>query len=144
MIEGHTPEATIDVEALNSLEPRQAAERLRTCCASAVWVDRMVAARPFHDSPSVLAAAEQTWWDLSMDDWIEAFSAQVDADTDQIEHETAFGYPYVVFGVGRTDAERGDAYRERMSNDPLAELVASAGEQARITNLNLRRLLGLV
>jgi 2-oxo-4-hydroxy-4-carboxy-5-ureidoimidazoline decarboxylase len=54
--------------------PHQARAALAACCGSTRWVDRMVARRPFRNRQALLAAAEQEWWELSTDDWREAFS----------------------------------------------------------------------
>jgi 2-oxo-4-hydroxy-4-carboxy-5-ureidoimidazoline decarboxylase len=59
---------------LNSLPAPDAREALLRCCGSARWADRMLQARPFHDDQELLSRAEQAWWNLSREDWLEAFS----------------------------------------------------------------------
>jgi 2-oxo-4-hydroxy-4-carboxy-5-ureidoimidazoline decarboxylase len=60
---------------LNGLPPDEAREALRACCASAVWVDAMVAARPFTDRPSLRSFAEQRLRALDWADIREAVAA---------------------------------------------------------------------
>ena len=134
----------MDIEMLNSLDRRAAGEALRGCCGSGVWVDRMMAARPFRDTTAMLTAAEEVWWDLAAEDWLEAFSvhgARTDAAT--TDYEQNFGYPYVAFSINLSDQHRQQAHNERLRHDPIAELTVSASELARITNRALRQLLEL-
>ncbi len=134
----------MDVADLNSLDRAAAIEVLAGCCGSGMWVDRMIAARPFRNATAVLTTAEEVWWDLGAEDWAEAFAAH--RQTRQSEnypgYEEEFGYPYVVFAADRSTEELSALYRERLSRDPLPELRVTAIEQARLTNLALRRLLG--
>ena len=46
----------------------------RVCCGSTRWVSSMMARRPFGSSERLLRAADETWRELSPDDWKEAFS----------------------------------------------------------------------
>jgi len=133
----------MDVTELNSRAPLDAARALATCCRSAVWVDLMVAARPFQDTTEILTAAEEIWWDLGADDWQEAFAAHPTLPGVDSEYEDTFGHPYLVFVTAQSDAELEATYQKRLHNDLLAELGVTATEQARITNLALRRLLDI-
>ena len=135
----------MDLAELNTLDRSEAAAVFAACCDARAWVDRMVAARPFHDATKMLTAAGEVWWDLSADDWEEAFAAHRDGPTTPafVEYERRFGHPYVVFAADLAAEESDAVYRRRLSNDPLSELSVTATEQARITNRALRRLLGL-
>jgi len=136
----------VDVPELNALDHSNAAAVFAACCGAAVWVDRMVAARPFHDTTEILMIAEETWWDLGADDWHEAFAAHGEGPGSPAfpEYEETFGYPYLVSATDRSAEELDALFRRRLGNDPLSELSVTATEQARITNLGLRRILGLV
>jgi OHCU decarboxylase len=58
-------------------------------------------------------------------------------------YEERFGRVYLVFATGKSAREMLDLCRERLDNDPTDELIVAAGEQAKITALRLRRLLGI-
>ncbi len=55
--------------------PEQAQALLRTACASTRWVERMMSLRPFGSRDALLGAAQREWFDLSGQDWLEAFLA---------------------------------------------------------------------
>jgi len=59
-------------------------------------------------------------------------------------YEERFGHVLLVFATGRTAAEVLDLCRQRLGNEPEAEVQVAAAEQAKITDLRLRRLLGIV
>jgi 2-oxo-4-hydroxy-4-carboxy-5-ureidoimidazoline decarboxylase len=52
----------------------EARKLLRRCCGSTRWVDRMLDRRPFGNQEALLAIAKTTWFDLTPDDWREAFA----------------------------------------------------------------------
>ncbi len=133
----------MDVAELNSHHPGEAARVFAGCCGSTVWVDRMVAARPYRDTTAVLTTAEEVWWDLGAEDWQEAFAAHnpTPAAPSPSEYEETFGHRYVVFVTDQSAEDLEVMYRRRLGNDLLTELSETATELARITNLALRRLL---
>jgi 2-oxo-4-hydroxy-4-carboxy-5-ureidoimidazoline decarboxylase len=131
------------IAALNALDRPQASAAFAQCCGSGVWVDRMISARPFADGTALLAAAEEVWWDLSADDWQEAFSAAGSEDPSRRAYEEKFGHAYVVFPGNRSDDDLSALFRERMEHDRLTELGVAAAEQARITNQALRTVFDL-
>jgi OHCU decarboxylase len=117
----------------------------------------------------VLALAEQAWWELDADDWREALDAHPrigertepgsreaheqgsmsradEAIREEIAsgnraYEQRFGMTYVVRAVGRSPTEMLAMLRERLGNDPQAELRVAAAQQAEITRLRLIELL---
>ena len=58
---------------LNQLAQTDAERALRACCASRVWVAKMLEQRPFPTSDSVFTAAAQIWAELRRSDTLEAF-----------------------------------------------------------------------
>ena len=48
---------------------------LRRCCGSRVWVDRMMARRPYGTADAMVMAAREVWLSLATADWLEAFAA---------------------------------------------------------------------
>ena len=133
----------MDVTELNSRSRDEAARAFAECCGSTVWVDRMVAARPYRDTTAVLTTAEEVWWDLGAEDWQQAFASHVPtpAAPSHPEYEKAFGHPYVVFVADQSAEDLDVMYRRRLDNDLLSEISETAAEQARITNRALRHLL---
>ena len=60
---------------LNALSDVEAEGELLKCCGSTEWARQMVAQRPFSDVKQLMTTAEQIWWSLGRQDWLEAFSA---------------------------------------------------------------------
>jgi len=54
--------------------PDEARRLLSTCCGSSAWVRRMLRRRPFGSNETLMAAARESWEDLTQTDWLEAFS----------------------------------------------------------------------
>jgi OHCU decarboxylase len=162
----------VDLAALNDLPVEAARSELAACCASQAWVEQMADRRPYPDVAALLAAAEEVWWDLTPDDWLEAFAAHprigeqpegddrtsrwsrreqsgVENDPGTADtlaecnraYEERFGFTFLIFASDRSAAEILDACRARLANDEMREVSVAAAEQARITNLRLRRLL---
>src|SRR3712207_4265288 len=59
------------------------------------------------------------------------------------EYEERFGFIFIVCATGRTAEEMLALLRERLDNDPEAELRVAAGEQWRITELRLKKFLNV-
>lgn len=57
------------------------------------------------------------------------------------QYERRFGYIYIVCATGKTPNEMFAIARDRLSNDPAAELKIAADEQRKITRLRLEKLL---
>jgi OHCU decarboxylase len=60
-----------------------------------------------------------------------------------VEYEARFGRVFLVCATGKSAAEMLQILRERLSNDPEAELREAVEQQRQITQLRLRRGLGL-
>src|SRR5262249_55337766 len=60
---------------LNAEPAAEAAALLTSCCGATVWVERMLAHRPFASEAAVLEAGDEAFADLSPRDWDEAFRA---------------------------------------------------------------------
>ena len=56
-------------------------------------------------------------------------------------YQERFGYIFIVCATGRTSEEMLALLRQRLQNDPGAELRIAAEEQRRITRLRLEKLL---
>ena len=154
-------------EYLNSLPPDAARAALARCCGAVRWVAAMLAARPFQSDTALLETAEHAWWDLRRGDWLEAFAqhprvggrtadqwsrreqAGVDVATAATRmalaegnraYEKRFGHVFLICAAGRTADELLGELHGRLGNDPATELRIAAGEQAKIIQLRLGKL----
>ena len=62
-----------DLAWLNSLPAVEAEKELLQCCGSTRWAQQMTEARPYPTLEALLANANDTWWSLDRNDWLEAF-----------------------------------------------------------------------
>ncbi len=62
------------IETLNSLSNSEAFKEFEMCCGATNWVKRMIASRPIHSKDALLKVAEEIWFSLSSDNWLEAFT----------------------------------------------------------------------
>lgn len=154
-------------EYLNGLPRNAARAALTRCCSSRRWVDAMLAARPFASDAALFEAAEDAWWALGSDDWLEAFGGHPRIGEQGIdslarheqagvirageetraalaqgnrEYEARFGHVFLICATGKSATDMLGALRARCGNDPAAELRIAAGEQAKITRLRLENL----
>jgi 2-oxo-4-hydroxy-4-carboxy-5-ureidoimidazoline decarboxylase len=58
------------------------------------------------------------------------------------QYEEKFGYIFIVCASGKSSEEMLSILRERLENPPDDELRIAAAEQAKITELRLRKLVG--
>ena len=164
------------LEELNSLPSSAAAEEFLKCCGSMRWARRMSDARPFPNFSHLTKEAEQVWWSLTEEDWLEAFRAhpkigERKAEATQSKHaqqwsaqeqsasqeaaaetkaaladanrsyEQRFGFIFIICATGKSADEILGFLRDRLGNDPQAELRVAAEEQRKITQLRLKKLL---
>lgn len=57
----------------NALPEMEAAEAILPCCGSQNWARELTRLRPLGTSADLLEASDRVWWDLSHEDWNEAF-----------------------------------------------------------------------
>ena len=62
-----------DLAWLNSLPPADAEKQLSQCCGSTRWAKQIAEARPYSTLDTLLASANEVWWSLDRNDWLEAF-----------------------------------------------------------------------
>ncbi len=58
---------------LNSLPAVDAAAELLKCCGSTRWAANVAARRPFRDAEELKRGADEVWWGLAGEEWLEAF-----------------------------------------------------------------------
>ena len=160
----------------NSLPAGEAETELLKCCGSKEWARIMIAARPFANFDELSAKAEQVWWSLASQEWLEAFHSHpkigerkaAAATSDQSkrwseaeqaavntaaqetiqeladlnrQYEERFGYIFIVCATGKSSEEMLAILRARLENPAHQELRIAAAEQARITQLRLKKLI---
>ena len=63
------------ISRINELSPREAQAEFLKCCGSDEWARRMSDARPFANANELSSRADEIWWSLTEEDWLEAFRA---------------------------------------------------------------------
>jgi OHCU decarboxylase len=167
---------THDLAWLNTLPVEEAAQELLQCCGSSRWAQEMANRRHYQSLEMLIKTANDVWWSLKPDDWLEAFrshpkigekkaaksvsaqsrewSGQEQAGVSNAAQETVdslaalnrsyeqkFGFIFIICATGKTSEEMLAALRERLNNEPAAELQIAAAEQSKITELRLRKLI---
>ena len=62
-----------DLTWLNSLSDEEATKELLQCCGSKRWASATATGRPYDSLKILLATADDIWWSLNPNDWLEAF-----------------------------------------------------------------------
>jgi 2-oxo-4-hydroxy-4-carboxy-5-ureidoimidazoline decarboxylase len=62
------------IDTLNSLSNSEATEQFEMCCGATNWVKRIIASRPIDSKDALLKVAEEIWFSLKSEDWLEAFT----------------------------------------------------------------------
>jgi 2-oxo-4-hydroxy-4-carboxy-5-ureidoimidazoline decarboxylase len=64
---------TRHITNFNNLEKLKAIEEVTRCCSSQKWAHNLIERRPFNSLQDILTISETIWFDLSKNDWLEAF-----------------------------------------------------------------------
>lgn len=163
------------LESLNALPAGEASQEFLKCCGSVRWAKAMTDGRPYENLEQLTRTANDVWWSLGHDDWLEAFrshpkigekkaaepvatqsqqwSGQEQAGVNQAtqdtvdalarlnrEYEDKFGFIFIVCATGKSAGEMLAILRERLANEIETELGIAAAEQAKITELRLKKL----
>jgi 2-oxo-4-hydroxy-4-carboxy-5-ureidoimidazoline decarboxylase len=62
------------IESFNSLTDSEAFKEFEMCCGATNWVKRIIASRPIDSKGALLKVAEEIWFSLKSEDWLEAFT----------------------------------------------------------------------
>lgn len=158
---------TARVSYLNSLFEEAARGFFFTTCVATRWVDAMVRGRPYDSVDTVVRRVGEVFDSLDESDWLQAFAGhprigergtntenreQVGTATasreilrDLVEvnrrYEEKFGFTYIVYATGKTAPEMLAIALQRLENDRREEIATAAGEQRKITEGRLLRML---
>jgi 2-oxo-4-hydroxy-4-carboxy-5-ureidoimidazoline decarboxylase len=142
-------------------------EELTACCGSTEWAAAMLARQPFAGRVEMHAAADEVWWGLTEEDWLEAFSKhpkigqkssarwsseeqngmrqatrEIELEMARLnaEYEAKFGFIFIVCATGKSADEMLQVITTRLNNSRGEEIRNAATEQAKITHLRLDKL----
>ena len=62
-----------DLQWLNSVPHEEALKALLQCCGSTRWAEEVSKSRPYSSLETLVASANDVWWSLQPNDWLEAF-----------------------------------------------------------------------
>jgi 2-oxo-4-hydroxy-4-carboxy-5-ureidoimidazoline decarboxylase len=62
------------VAAWNEKAAEEAAAEILPCCGSRAWARGVAKRRPYRTEDALFAAADEVWWSLNEEDWLEAFA----------------------------------------------------------------------
>lgn len=167
---------SLSIDRINRLSPQVAEAEFLKCCGSAAWAKGMSDARPFSSSDELTSKADEIWWNLDEEGWLEAFrahpkigekkaaatqsaeaeawSANEQSESQKAaagtraaladgnrEYEQQFGFIFIICATEKSAEEILAALNDRLNNDPETELRVAAGEQRKITQLRLQKLM---
>ncbi|GAA3773926.1 2-oxo-4-hydroxy-4-carboxy-5-ureidoimidazoline decarboxylase [Streptomyces coacervatus] len=152
----------------NALEEHAAYAALHEACASATWVKRLQAARPYATADDLFTASDAAMAELTTADLEEAMAghppigrpkegdptsareqagmagAAEDLKADMLElnlaYQDRFGHVFLICATGRTGEQMRDAVKERIGNSPEQEREIVRTELGKINRIRLARL----
>ncbi|MEU1050980.1 2-oxo-4-hydroxy-4-carboxy-5-ureidoimidazoline decarboxylase [Streptomyces sp. NPDC005876] len=154
-----TPVTRPALDRFNAAPPDEAVRALLPCLHSHRWARSVAAHRPYPDLTTLLAAADEAAYDLTVEDLAEALAAEtlpgLPGDTYAVAgtalraahaaYESKFGHVFVICldGVPRSEAldHALTAIRSRLANDPEEERTVTAEELRRLARGRLSRAL---
>jgi 2-oxo-4-hydroxy-4-carboxy-5-ureidoimidazoline decarboxylase len=144
--------ALVEIALFDRMEPFDAAELMRPCCASHRWVSEVVMGRPYGSMRRLLAASADVLADLRWTDLAEALAAHprigdraggadpsvADALYEgNVAYETRFGHVFLICASGRTAPEMLAALEQRLDNPTGVEREVVRAELRDIVRLRL-------
>ncbi len=155
---------------LNGLTEHTAVVALLRVCDSRSWAEQVALRRPYASVRRLQAVADEVWMGLEPDDWLEALAAHprigeaggassawsareqsaLGTAADDVRaaiargnraYEERFGHVFLIAAQGRSAEEILANLRDRLGNDPAAEVRVAAEEHRRITRQRIERLM---
>lgn len=107
------------------------------------WIEAFGHHPPIGDTQALGAGASASSWAKGEQSLVRLAGAELlDALAEgNRAYQAKFGYIFIVCATGKTAEEMLSLLRERMKNEPQAELRAAAEEQLKITRIRLEKLL---
>lgn len=108
------------------------------------WLEAFASHPKIGEKKSVRPTAEDTlaWAEQEQSSTRDASNDTLRALTERNkEYEEKFGYIYIVCATGKSSEEMLAILERRMDNAPEEELLVAAAEQAKITELRLKKLI---
>ena len=126
------------LEELNRLSPEHAQAELLKCCGSTAWAKRTSDARPFSNSDELASKADEIWWALREDDWLEAFRAHpkiggkkaATAQSQQAQNWSAAEQSGVATASSQTIDELADLNRQYEGRFGFIFIVCATGKSS--------------
>lgn len=122
-----------------------AAERIWWSLAPGAWLEAFHSHPKIGESkPAAAIAATAQEWSAGEQSGTRNAARETMAELAELNriYEQKFGFIYIVCATGKSSAELLAILRGRLHNEPVEELRIAAGQQAQITQLRLRKLLG--
>lgn len=143
--------ALLEIALFDGMEPFDAAELMRPCCASRRWISEVVMGRPYGSMRRLLAASADVMADLRWTDLAEALAAHPRIDDraaadpavadelyqGNVAYEARFGHVFVICARGRTAADMLAALTHRLENPTDVEREVVRAELRDIVRLGL-------
>ena len=126
------------ISRINGLSVEQATAEFLKCCGSTVWAQRMSDARPFADSDELFSKADEIWWSLGKNDWLESFRAHpkigekkaAKAQSPQASNWSAEEQSGVATAASQTIDDLADLNRQYESRFGFIFIVCATGKSA--------------
>jgi 2-oxo-4-hydroxy-4-carboxy-5-ureidoimidazoline decarboxylase len=151
----------VTLDEFNGLSFEKAVSAMLDCCGCDAWAVEMAAGRPYESVDVVNEAADTQWWRLGEFGWLQALRAhpKTGAWTDVAdlfesdeevserismlrEYYATFGFSFIYYSAGKSSQQIMEVLRARIQNRLDQELGNAAAEQAKVTQLKLKRLFG--
>jgi allantoicase len=154
---------------VNQLSERDSARFFEKLCGSKAFAQTATELRPYSSVRQLFHSAEQIWWNLQTQDWLEAFAAhprigggkgkkagstekreqagvnqaglQTKKRLSQLNDEyfKKHGFIFIIFASGKSAQTMLESLEERVKNPKRVEIENAAAEQARITRKRLEQ-----
>jgi OHCU decarboxylase len=147
------------LDHFNALSFEDARAAMLDSCGCEAWAVEMTAGRPYPSLEDLREASETQWWRLGEFGWLEALRAHPrtgawtdvadlsesdEAVADRMatlhQYYATFGFNFIYYSVGKSNDEIMEVLKARVGNRLEEELGNAAAEQAKVTDLKLRRL----